>query len=202
MEGVHSLALELHKGAVGLKLGPVGDVGHEARRQLNNLVEVLGVEFRLQLGEPVVHLDRALGVAEVEHFVDCSSLLDGSDIGDVIVQTHLGPGPVPVLRLGSIERLMGPTVLGTTVATDPNVVASIRQLEVEWLSLVIVDPGGAIFLVTVLDEDGAGGVSVARLSSLAQHMERGEDVVVVSGDLDGLPIVAPSVHDSGEPWVV
>ena len=101
IDRVNSHRLELHNGLIGKALGEVGHMGHKARGQLNHFVNVLGVEAGLEVRQSVMHLDRTLRVTYVEDLFDAGCLLDGRDVGCIIVETHLGPGPVPVLGVRS-----------------------------------------------------------------------------------------------------
>jgi hypothetical protein len=57
----------------------------------------MNMEVLLIVSQPVVHLDSALRIADIEDFIFASCFLDRQDVGRVIVETHLGPGKVPIL---------------------------------------------------------------------------------------------------------
>ena len=69
----------------------------EAGGKLYNLVHIVGMKAALQMSQTVEHLNCALRVTDVENFVDTGLFLDFRDVGDVIVEPHLGPSPKPVL---------------------------------------------------------------------------------------------------------
>ena len=76
-----------------------------------------------------MHLASALRIAEVENFVLTSGILNSCDVGRIIVQTHIGPGPVPVLGVARrIVLNVIPTVHSSSVVADPNVVTSVHKL--------------------------------------------------------------------------
>ena len=47
------------------------------------------------MGKRVEHLDRALRIADVGHFLNACLLLDFLDVRNVIVESHLGKAPLP-----------------------------------------------------------------------------------------------------------
>ena len=72
------------------------DHGYEARSQRNHLVDVVNMESRLEVRKTVVHLNCSLRITKVEYFIDSSSFFYSCNIGGVVVETHLSPGPDPV----------------------------------------------------------------------------------------------------------
>jgi len=91
-------------------------------------VNVVIIELALKMGKTVEHLSGALTVADVEDLVDASFFLDHLDVGHVIVETHIAPGPHPVLVVVlRAQSLMIPGILCATIVSNPNIVASIDQ---------------------------------------------------------------------------
>lgn len=72
---------------------------HSARSESNERMHVVGEELFVKLGECVKELNRPLRHAEIEDFLSAGVLLDSLDIGNVVIYSHLGPGPCPELRL-------------------------------------------------------------------------------------------------------
>lgn len=104
--------------------------------------------------QSVVHLASTLRVSNIENLVFAGGLLDHSDVCSIIVHSHVGPGPVPVLSVIYRKSLVIPTVLSTSVAADPNIIACINQLKMEWdLALIgeILNPGSTVFFETMLE---------------------------------------------------
>ena len=204
VDGVNAIVTEGHDGGVSLGLHEIGDVRNEARSHVDDLVQVVNVVGLFVLSESVVHLSGTLRVTDVEDLVLSGGGLDHVDVGGVVIEAHVGPGPVPVLGIdGGVEGLVAPTVHGTTVVANPDVVAGVNELQGEGLLVlvgIVSDPGGTIFHVTVLDEDAALG-GLLGLSSLVGDVESGEDEVVLGGDLNGLPIVTHFAHNIGESGV-
>ena len=66
---------------------------------MDNLVQVVRVEGVTDMLETVVHLSSTLRVTDVEDLVFASGLLDSSNICSVVIETHISPGPVPVLTI-------------------------------------------------------------------------------------------------------
>ena len=157
--------------------------------------------------QSVVHLGRALGVANVKYLVLACHFLDGCDVSDVVVHAHVGPGPVPVLCVHRcIESLVAPTVHGTTVVSNPDIVASVDQLQMEGLitTLSVIEgsePGCAVLEIAVLDENGALG-GFDGVTSLACDVESGQQVVILRGDRHGFPIVTICGHCFSKPSVL
>lgn len=156
VDRVDTKRLELHDSLVHVGSGPVRVMDDEAGGHVHHLVEVVRVERRLQVGKTVVHLDGALAIANIEDFVDAGSLLNSLNVRHIVVEAHLGPRPVPVLVVrGAVERLMAPAVLCASVVANPDVIARVDQLQVEWLLFVVVKPAGSILVVAVLCQDCA-----------------------------------------------
>ena len=99
VESVDTMILKNHNLVVECQFSPVGDFRIEARGEHHCLVNILCVESLFKLSKTVVHLDGALRVADIENFVDTRFSFDGLDVGDVVVQSHLCPGEVPVRRV-------------------------------------------------------------------------------------------------------
>ena len=70
--------------------------GVEAWCQLHDLVDVLSMKFFFAFAQTIKHLNSALAVANVEHFVDACVLFDHLDVCNVVVEPHVGPGIHPV----------------------------------------------------------------------------------------------------------
>ena len=109
---------------------------------------------------------------------------------------------VPVLVVfGSIESLVAPTVLGTTVVADPDVKASVDKLK---RKMLLVSEGGdplsTILVVSVLDKDttlcGNRG-----LSRLVRDVVSRQDVVVLSSHSNCLPVVPELRHGGIHSWI-
>lgn len=197
VDGVDTVILERHDSLVHVGPGPVGVVHDEAGGHVHHLVEVVRVEGRLQVRQAVVHLNRALAVADVENFIDAGRLFNSLDVRDIIVEAHLRPREVPVLVVGgAVEGLMPPTVLGASVVADPDVVARIDQLKVERLLFIVVEPARAVLVIAVLGQDSA--LRLVRgegfLADGRDNVERGQDVTIVRRHGQRLPLVAPFVH--------
>ena len=80
----------------------------------------------------------ALRITEVENLVSSTLLLDHFDISDVIVTAHFGPGKLPeFLAVIAVLSVLS-AVLCATIVTDPDIVASISQLQHHWLIRVVV----------------------------------------------------------------
>ena len=173
---------------------------------MDNLVQTVGVERRLKMGQAIVHLTRALRVAQVEDLVQAGGILDRCDVRYVVVESHAAPSPSPVLWvLRSVKRLVAPTVHRATIVSNPDIVTSVDQLQVERLLIaVVVDPGGSILQVTMLDKYSASGARVGAsvLPRLAKDVESGQDVVIVRRHGHWLPIVAVLGHQVGEPRIL
>ena len=104
---------------------------------MHNLVKSISKETVFKVSEAVVHLDGSLRVADVEHLVHPGLLLDVRDVCNIVVQTHLSPGPVPIGSsiVSGIECFMAQGVPGATVAANPDIVSSVSQLQLEGLLL-------------------------------------------------------------------
>lgn len=75
---------------------------------------------------------------------------------------------------------MVPTVHRATIVANPDVVAFINQLEMEWLQVSkVVQPLGAILQIAMLDQYRSCRLLALGLPRLPQDVEGGEDVVVV-----------------------
>jgi len=120
-----------------------------------SLVQGATIEAIVVMRQSVMHLSRALRVTNVRNFVFTGRFLNCFDVSFVVVKTHVAPMEVPVLVVfGSIESLVAPTVLGTTVVADPDVKASVDKFKGKML---LVSEGGdplsTILVVSVLDKD-------------------------------------------------
>jgi hypothetical protein len=93
-------------------------------------------------------------------------------------------------------------VLGAPIVAHPDVVALVEELELEGLLSFIeaIEPGCSVHVLAVLDEDCALWL-IERFVHIANYVEVGEDVAIFSGDLLGLPVVAPVAHHIGESQV-
>ena len=96
---IDSVVLILHNCLIGDDGLPrlFGDKWIEAWGQLDDPVEVIGMEGALQVRQSVEHLGGSLRVSRVEDLLLASLLLDHRDIGNIVIETHVGPGPHPVL---------------------------------------------------------------------------------------------------------
>jgi len=194
------VVLELNKIVEGMiYFGGIGILHFSSRDRARShgdeLDQVVLQEGFFNVGQAVEHLDGSLGVTDVEDLVLLGLFLDEGDVCGVIIETHLGPGPVPVLVLERGESLVTLTVLSSSVVAKPDVIAKVSELEGHWearlvrwvdkgwLCCIAVDPGGSVLQETVLDKDRllCGGVWLVHLSS---DMERGQDVAVLSGDFE------------------
>ena len=129
-QSVDSNVLEVCDSLVEVELGPVGGSRNEARSHVDDLVDVVSVECALKLGKTVVNLDGALRVAHVEDFVDACGLLDVLDVRNVVVEAHISPGVIPIIIVqSSVQGYVTLRVLSATVVSDPDVIASIGQLQ-------------------------------------------------------------------------
>ena len=99
VDSIDTLLLEMEDRRVSNALAPVGNISNEARSQMDNLVQVVRVEGVTDMLETVVHLSSTLRVTDVEDLVFASGLLDSSNICSVVIETHISPGPVPVLTI-------------------------------------------------------------------------------------------------------
>ena len=138
VNSVDSNRLELHDSVICIEGGPVRDMGNEAWSQLNDLVKILGMELRFEVGKTIVHLHSTLGISDVENLIFTGSLLNSSNISCIVIETHISPGPVPVLGIGAgIKSLVIPTVHGASVVANPHIVTFVNQLQVEWDLLLV-----------------------------------------------------------------
>lgn len=155
------------------------------------------------MGQTIVHLNCALGVAQIEDFFHVSGFPDRRDIGSIIVEAHLPPSPIPILLVARrIERHVALTVHRATIVPNPNIVASVDQQQMEgFLVAKVGDPRRAVLLVAVHGEHCARR-AIARLSRLAQDVERRQDKAIFGGHLQWLPIVAELVHCFGESGIL
>jgi len=183
--------LEAHRGFVkALDAAARVCLGVETRSQLDDFMDIVDVELALEVRQTVEHLDRALTVANVENFIDFCLLFDHFNVGYVVVQAHVGPRVHPeVAVLLSVKCFVLLGVSRATIATDPDIVASVHQKQLKRFAFEVVQPRSTVLVVTVLDQNCA-------FSGLlfAEDVERGEDVFVFGVDFVGLPVVAPLVH--------
>ena len=84
------------------------------------------------MGESVKHLDCSLGVAYVVDFWCSSQFFNSLDVGHVVIETHISPGPIPVVGVVlRAEGLVIPRVLCTTVVADPDIIALLSEQQME-----------------------------------------------------------------------
>ena len=111
------------------------------------------MEAVFEVCQAVVHLNGALRVANVENFVLSCNSLDRTDVSCIVIETHLSPGPVPVLVvLGAVQRLVVPAVHRASIVTNPDVVASIDKKQMERSAIEVLHHRCAVFEVPVLDQ--------------------------------------------------
>ena len=109
-----------------------------ARRQQNCLVQAVCKELFFKFGETIEYLNSALRITEVENLVSATLLLDHLDVGDVIVTAHFGPGKLPeFLAIVTVLSVLS-AVLRATIVSNPDIIASICQLQHHWLIRVVV----------------------------------------------------------------
>ena len=141
-------------------------------------------------------------VTDIKDLFAVGDLLDLVDIGGIVVETHFGPGEFPVIGviLGA-ERLMTLRVFSTTVAANPDVVAGVGELELERFFTgvgISFQPAGAVHSGAMLDEDRAPVDKGTILINLAEDLESCEDVLILSHNFMGFPVVAMLFHDSSK----
>lgn len=102
------------------------------------LVETVGEKCALKVSQAVEQLDGPLTVADVEDLFDFRDLFDFSYVGSVVVQAHLCPGEVPITAgvILCAQRLVSLRILSATIVTDPDIVASFSELQMERRSFV------------------------------------------------------------------
>ena len=103
-------------------------LGVETRGQLHDLVDVVDMELALKMCQTIEHLDSALAVANVEDFVHSSLLFDHFNVGDVVVNAHVGPCVHPVVIVFfSVECFVLLGVFRATIVADPHIITGIDQ---------------------------------------------------------------------------
>jgi len=142
-------------------------------------------------------LDGSLGPPKIKDFFSTTMLFHSLDVGDIVVNAHLSPGPGPVFRVIDGQALMPLTVLSAAIVANPHIVASFGKLQVHGQALVILDPVCAIARVAMLDEHGWQGRGEGPLT-ISSHMERGQDVTIFSLDFHRLPREFVLVHNRGK----
>ena len=110
-----------------------------ARSQENRLVQRVSEKALLKLAQASKHLGGSLGVAYIGDFLCIGHLENLLDIGRLVVDSHLEPGPVilcrillcvlgTVLVVGVREILVDVRVARASVVGDPDIVATVDQL--------------------------------------------------------------------------
>ena len=143
INSVDTVVLIPHDGTVGNDRASHRwrQVGHEARCELNDLVDVVSMELFFHVSKTVEHLDRALRVANVEDLLDAGLLFDHLDVGYIVIEAHVSPRehPVVVVILRG-KRLVVPRVHRAAIITDPDIVAGIDEQQVEWSAIEVCHP--------------------------------------------------------------
>ena len=89
------------------------------------------------MSKAIVHLDGALRVADVEDLIDASGFFDSRNVRRIIIEAHVGPGVHPVLViLGGVILGVPLAVLCATIVGQPDIIASVSQLQMEWMTSV------------------------------------------------------------------
>ena len=129
-------------------------------------------------------------------------LFDKLGVGDVIIDTHLTPTPVPELFFVRAERLMLRRVLGTAVIAAPDVIAFLGQNELEGQTRGIsVHPKGGITVVTMLEDHGRHS-GLEHSLTVTSDVESCKNESVLSVHLEGLPRKSILVHGVSESFIL
>ena len=113
--------------------------GKHARSHENRLVQPFSEEALLKLAQASQHLGGSLGVTYVGDFLSLTHLENLLDVGRLVVDSHLEPGPVVLRRvllslvntfliLSVGELLVHVGVARTPIVTHPDIVAIVDQL--------------------------------------------------------------------------
>ena len=124
-------------------------IEHSARGESDELMHVVGEEFLIKFCKRVKELYRALRHAEIVDFVSARVFLDSLNIGNVIIDAHLSPGPCPVLGLVRGETGVLLRVLRAAIVAEPDVVAVRSKLQRHGNAIVnffvVGDPDCCVF---------------------------------------------------------
>ena len=120
----------------------------DARCECNKLVHVMSVVRILNLSEAVEHLSGSHRIADVVHLWPARDLNDLIHEGGDVVLAHFTPAEVPSLEgllLVIREVWVIVAVLRASAVAHPQVIASIDQLQMHWLSILrVVKPALSI----------------------------------------------------------
>ena len=106
----------------------VGD--YKAWSELHYFVQAISKERIFTMRQAVKHLHSADTVSNIESLVDFRYLFDLAQVCAVIIEALIGPAEVPISGIVlCAEGLVTQGVLRATIATDPDVVASINELK-------------------------------------------------------------------------